>query len=235
MARTLIRIVYFTDKGKLIVNRLQAQGTDIIVEPKSDSASLSDWVAESFSTNIPLVFVGAIGIAVRSIGPFIESKLKDIPVLVIDELGINVIPILSGHYGQANDIALSLANILNANPVITTATDINDVFAVDVFARRNGLLIQEKDKIKEISTGLLNGNQASIRLDINYLGKGNVPRQVRIIDDGPADICLSDKGIGGSLNLIPKRLVLGIGCKRGKSFEALHDFVLYQENFQDLQ
>ena len=94
------------------------------------------------------MFICATGIVVRTIAPFVANKLTDSPVIVIDELGKNVIPLLSGHYGGANDIADILAKALGANLIITTATDINNLFAIDVFARDNGLKISNKDGIK---------------------------------------------------------------------------------------
>lgn len=71
----------------------------------------------------------------RTIAPFLKDKLTDSPVLVLDEAGNYVIPLLSGHVGGANEIALLLAELLGAVPVITTATDINNAFAIDVFAK----------------------------------------------------------------------------------------------------
>lgn len=84
-------------------------------------------------------FIGACGIAVRAIASSVNNKLKDSPVIVIDELGKFVIPILSGHVGGANELAVLLAALMNATPVITTATDINNKFAVDVLQRNAGL------------------------------------------------------------------------------------------------
>ena len=77
------------------------------------------------------------GIAVRSIAPFIQSKKKDPAVLVVDELGKFVISLLSGHLGGANELACLAADILQAIPVVTTATDLEGKFAVDVFAKQN--------------------------------------------------------------------------------------------------
>lgn len=96
-----------------------------------------------------LIFIGACGIAVRAIASSVNNKLKDSPVIVIDELGKFVIPILSGHVGGANELTVLLAAMMNATPVITTATDINNKFAVDVFAKKCRLAIVNKDGIAE--------------------------------------------------------------------------------------
>ena len=88
------------------------------------------------------VFVGATGIAVRLIAPWVKDKRQDPAVLVMDEEeGEFCIPLLSGHIGGANEQALYLSGKLSMTPVITTATDKNSCFAVDVFARKRDLLI----------------------------------------------------------------------------------------------
>ncbi|SDH30077.1 cobalt-precorrin 5A acetaldehyde-lyase [Pseudobutyrivibrio sp. 49] len=193
----LIRVVFFTDNGKKIADKLNKF---FIVEAKPEESSLSDWTKDCFEMHLPIVFIGSTGIAVRTIAPFISSKLKDSPVIVIDELGQNVIPILSGHFGGANELANIIGKALGADPVITTATDINNVFAVDVFAKKNGLLITDKSLIKKVSAKALKGEALDIK-----------ESEDEIVIEG--------------LRLIPKRLILGIGCKKGKPFEELKVFV----------
>lgn len=97
--------------------------------------SLSAWAGEQMAARHALIFIGACGIAVRAIAPWIMDKLHDSPVLVADEMGKYVIPLLSGHVGGANELAVRLAGALGAIPVITTATDLHDSFAVDIFAK----------------------------------------------------------------------------------------------------
>ena len=109
---------------------------------------LSEWTAENFQKSDALIFIGAVGIAVRAIAPHCKSKATDPAVIVLDERGRFSIPILSGHLGGANDLAKKLASICGAVPVITTATDIEGVFAVDEWAKAQNCHVLEPGRIK---------------------------------------------------------------------------------------
>ena len=110
-----------------------------------DFDRLSEIVDDTFNKFDALIFITATGIAVRMIAKHIESKLTDPAVLVIDELGQHVISLLSGHVGGANDLTLKIAEIINAEPIITTATDINNKIAI----KEGENLAKEEEKKKE--------------------------------------------------------------------------------------
>ncbi|MDD6550549.1 MAG: cobalamin biosynthesis protein [Lachnospiraceae bacterium] len=120
-------------------------------------------ISEAFSNKIPLIFIGAAGIAVRLIAPYIKDKTTDPAVLCMDEKGRFVIPLLSGHIGGANELAEHLAGELNATAVITTATDVNHTFAADLFAKDNGLGILNPSAIKTVSSKVLAGEILSVK------------------------------------------------------------------------
>ena len=156
------------------------------------------------------VFVGAAGIAVRAVAPFVRDKLRAPAVLVVDESGRFVIPLLSGHAGGANELARLLSERLSAIPVITTATDIHDVFSVDTFARQHHLSIVEKDEIKHLSGALLEGEPiGALTPECGFL--------------------ISGKPVGKpfthTLHLVPQDLVIGMGCRSGVSGDDLYRFV----------
>lgn len=113
-----------------------------------------------------IIFVGATGIAVRAIAPFICGKSVDPAVLVIDEAGRYVISLLSGHLGGANALARTAASLIDAEPIITTATDAESAFAVDTFAKENGFLLTDLQKAKEVSAKVLRGEKLRIYSDI---------------------------------------------------------------------
>ena len=133
-----------------------------------DPRSLCDIVGEWFTTSEAdaIIFVGATGIAVRAIAPFIHGKAVDPAVLVIDEAGRYVISLLSGHLGGANALARTAAALIEAEPVITTATDAESAFAVDTFAKENGFLLTDLRKAKEVSAKVLRGEKLRIYSDI---------------------------------------------------------------------
>ena len=140
--------VSFTENGSRlnqgIRDLLEREGVEVAAYTKERYAekygliplvtSLHDWTADMFDEKDALLFIGASGIAVRSIAPFVADKRKDPAVVVMDEKGQFVISLLSGHLGGANELTGKIANLTGAIPVITTATDVNGRFAVDIFA-----------------------------------------------------------------------------------------------------
>ena len=94
--------------------------------------SVKDLTGPFFSSEDALIYIGACGIAVRAIAPFLQDKTCDPCVLSIDEQGRYVISLLSGHIGGGNELAIQAASLLGAAPIISTATDLNHKFAVDV-------------------------------------------------------------------------------------------------------
>ncbi len=243
----ILKIVSFTDEGKKIQNLLtQKLGTHIWI-PRQKEESLEEWARDGFFKRLPLVFVGAAGIAVRTVAPFVRDKLSDSPVLVIDERGKFVVPILSGHFGGANEIALLIAKKVGALPVITTATDVEKKFAADVFARRNQLKILNRNAIKKVSEKILGGEKLRIwvspEIKIGGEMKKNPPENVEIaLAEENADIvvCCAEKlkiESDSRLFLASKTLCVGAGCKKGKTFEELKNFLLrtFSENHFNIE
>ncbi|MCD7746416.1 MAG: cobalamin biosynthesis protein [Lachnospiraceae bacterium] len=144
--------------------------------------SLKEWCGGLFASGADgIIFVGACGIAVRTIAPFIKSKTTDPAVLVVDEAGQFVISLLSGHIGGANRLAVQAAEILGATPVITTATDVNGKFAVDVFAKENALRIGSMRAAKEISAALLRGEKIGVLCEGRI--EGELPPELVLLED----------------------------------------------------
>ncbi|MGM9659092.1 MAG: cobalt-precorrin 5A hydrolase [Faecousia sp.] len=190
---------------------------------------------ESFVSSEILVFVGSCGIAVRKIAPFVRDKRTDPAVVCVDEKGTFVIPLLSGHIGGANALARRIAETLNATAVITTATDINRKFSVDTWATENGCAISSMKLAKAVSAAILEGN---IPLKSDFPISGSLPSGVIPGETGELGIYLTvteTEPFANTLRLIPKRLHLGIGCRRGMEKEAIQNAVeqVLQENHLD--
>lgn len=177
-----------------------------------------------------IIFVGATGIAVRAIAPFICGKTVDPAVLVIDEAGRYVISLLSGHLGGANALARTAASLIEAEPIITTATDAESAFAVDTFAKENGFLLTDLRKAKEVSAKVLRGEKLRIYSDIpmERLVQRPARHEAELVpaqEIDHADIVISyrthilkpaeksSQAIG--LRLIAKRVHVGLGARKG--------------------
>ncbi|MEY8338386.1 cobalt-precorrin 5A hydrolase [Lachnospiraceae bacterium 62-35] len=210
-----------------------------------------EWTRERFQDSQGIIYIGAVGIAVRLIAPWIQDKGKDSAVVVIDEKGKYAISLLSGHLGGANRLARQAAEALGAEPVITTATDLNSRFAVDVFAEENGLILTDRRLAKEISAEILDGG--CVRLFSDFPVVGQIPQELYILkeEDWKKGLDRREHGLaiaitaklGGTMGckgndeekgdshvlfLIPRCMVLGIGCRKGieesQIWEAVEEF-----------
>lgn len=220
----IIRICAFSSKGLETADKIKGLLKEHIVELREKSESLDIFVAASFYKRSPLIFVSACGIAVRAIAPFVNDKLYDSPVLVVDELGENVISLLSGHAGGANELARTVADRLGAHPVITTATDINGLFAADVFAVKNGLKIVNRKGIVKVSSAVLEKGAIAVAVDPKIdISDKDMPAEIKLIPFSSADKadmvitcddCREKKQEDSKLYLVPKELTVGVGCKK---------------------
>ncbi len=222
-----MHVICFTSQGEQLAARMTerfAKDTDTSLHIARGN-NAKEWTKSVFRKDNILVYIGATGIAVRAIAPLLRSKMTDPAVIVIDEKGKFVIPILSGHVGGANRWAQTIAASINATPVITTATDINRVFAVDTFAVENGYVICNPAKIKEVSASLLEGKTVGLVSDFEVVGK--LPKNISPEHDGDVKIRISEKflpvAMNKSLMLIPKCFHVGIGAKKNASPDDLHD------------
>lgn len=184
-----------------------------------------DFYGNIFRDADAVVFVCSCGIAVRKIAPFVKDKTLDPAVVVVDELGSFVIPILSGHIGGANELAGKLAKALGAVPVITTATDINHRFSVDTWAVKNGCIIRDMAMAKAVSGAILEEN---IPLCSDFPIVTEYPRGVVPGQSGEIGIFISWKEeapFSRTLQLIPPVLHLGIGCRKGMDASTIAEAV----------
>jgi len=180
-----------------------------------------DIYRERFSSMDALIFIGACGIAVREIAPYLVSKKTDPAVLCIDEKMQFVIPLLSGHIGGANDLARRLAAALGASAVITTATDVNGKFAADAWAAKNGCAISSMLLAKKVAAEIL---EHDVPLVSDFPIKGALPGGIVEKTQGALGIVIgycTKEPFAETLRLTPRVLRVGIGCRRDKDPEEL--------------
>ncbi|MDA8388725.1 MAG: precorrin-3B C(17)-methyltransferase [Nitrospiraceae bacterium] len=164
------------------------------------------------------IFIGAAGIAVRAIAPFIKDKNSDPAVIVMDERGGNVISLLSGHAGGANRLARQAADFLGGNPVITTATDVNSLTPVDVFAMRHALMIDPPGLLPAVSASHLRRKKLLVYSEYDI---GLPPDYEAAATPEEADLLITDRFLHPAgrkrpdLYLRPKDIALGIGFNSG--------------------
>ena len=145
-------------------------------------------VATQWGEHDAFVFIGAMGICVRTIAPLIGDKHTDPAVVCVDSLGKNVISVLSGHVGGANDLAREIAGLLGAEPVITTQSDNTDLWPLDTLARRFGWeLVEEDGDINPCIFAFVNRQPTALLLDIRDAGtdylERTLPDHVTLIGD----------------------------------------------------
>ena len=192
---------------------------------------------QAFGTSDLLVFVGACGIALRKIAPYVRDKRTDPAVVCVDEQGTFVISLLSGHIGGANGLTKTIAQAIGAVPVITTATDVNGKFSVDTWAAENGCVIDDMKLAKAVSAAILERNVPfSSALPVT----GRLPDGLTPEKTGDLGICVSfqeSTPFENTLRLIPRILHLGLGCRKGTPKETIAQAVdrVFRENRLDFR
>ena len=238
-------IVYFTTRGRKVAERVKdtmmSDGYCVCIRDKEKDKSLSKWTETAFLEYEMVVFVSATGIAVRTIAPFLKSKITDPGVVCIDDNGKFIIPLVSGHIGGANHMAEKLAEKLNGIPVVTTATDINGRIAIDSWAKDNNLIIEDMNLAKECAMRLLEGKPVAMvsMLPVKVNAKGielifspkinpmgdltefGDKLNYKKYDFGINISWRTDNYFRHELKLVPKGLILGIGCRKGTKKETI--------------
>ncbi|MBQ8687660.1 MAG: cobalt-precorrin 5A hydrolase [Ruminococcus sp.] len=232
-----IAVISVTEKGRRLSRRVESLLSRqhmvnrycFIRHTDEDAADFSDIygiTSNIFTAYHALIFICACGIAVRSIAPHIRSKDRDPAVVVLDDCGRFAIPVLSGHLGGANRLAEILAEKTGMLAIITTATDVGGQFSPDSFAKANQLLITDLKVAKKIAAAVLSGEKIGLYSDYSCR---NLPPD--IVEDTMCrtGVCISADPSKApfpvTLNLIPRNIVIGIGCKRGTSCDAIERHV----------
>ena len=172
------------------------------------------------------IFVAATGAVVRIIEGKFKSKDTDPAVITVDDHANFVISLLSGHLGGANEECKKIANGIGAIPVITTASDVGGKIAVDTLSQKIKAKLESLDDAKRVTSLIVNGENVSIHL--------------------PKNIVENDKNCSGAIivsnrknieisKIIPKNIILGIGCKRNTTKEKIIEKINYVMETQNLE
>ena len=228
---------------KIAIISVSQKGYDLSFKIKefldSDSTILKcDIYFKDVKNNFNLLFyeydaiiaIMASGILIRSISNLIKSKVSDPAIINIDDSGFFVISMLSGHLGGANKLANKIASLINATPVVTTSTDVNNKLGIDVLARDLYLTIDNTKEILFFNKAILEGNEISFTINSNgnydylfgYLNRNTLEINVSIyfsskINNNEIEV----KYDNHEIILKPRKMVFGIGCKRGKSSDKI--------------
>lgn len=239
-----VALVAITDRGFATAKRL-SEGIPVTTEREIylhkkalDENVQNETIFERLSDVMPmlwheysvLIFVMATGIVVRQIASFIDRKDRDPAILVLDEEGKFIIPLLSGHLGGANAWATYLAEQIGASAVITTASDVRGMVAPDEYARRYGWKVEPINHLPSVNRLLL--EQGFLKVWSSYMVNADCEwlndkhyhflseserKEANVILDAFLEPTISDDCI----YLVPPILSIGVGCRRGVSKEAV--------------
>lgn len=258
--RNKYAVVAITKHGVGIARRLGAalDGTDIFYTDKFAcgdedkcgirlfSGSVKELLPGLFAAYDGLICIISLGAVVRMIAPLLKDKRTDPAVVVVDDKAEHAISVLSGHLGGANELTRRVASILGARPVITTASDVRQTIAVDVFGREFGWEWESSDKLTPVSAAVVNEEPVAIVQESGETGwwpEGRpLPKNITVYDSiasamaarpaaalivthrllEPEEEALLQNGV----LYRPKVIALGIGCNRGTSAEEIEAVIL---------
>ena len=227
-------VITFTEKGDQIAKILASSfNIDLYSKKKQSDFNFKEVSKNVMENYRGVIFISSTGIAVRAIAPYVKSKDVDPAVLVIDNSCNYVISLLSGHLGGANELTLKVSKLLESQAIITTATDNLGIYAPDMIAKDNGLIIEDLKKAKDISALLVEGKKIGF-----FDEKGIVQTPAGYssnLEDISGLLCISssesiDNHLKGdivpTLKLIRRNIVLGIGCRKDFSTQKMQQTVL---------
>ena len=250
-----IAILSITNNGRELALRIKEIMKDVDVffikkdtDYKNDEVivvnkGLKEFIPQIFDKYDYLVFIMATGIVVRTIAPLIISKFSDPAILVMDEKGNNIISLLSGHMGGANEMTLYMSDLINSHPVITTATDVNKKSSLDMIAKKlNGHIDDFRDNVLKINSMLVNNEEVHLYIDGNY----KINHNGFTLYDEKTDldkvrnlvIVTNKKDINKILNknienlnekiikVTPKDIVIGVGCKKNTNSDHMKNSLM---------
>jgi len=233
-------IITYSDAGYLLAHQLLTLGFEGRIILKDNNTS----IATLFAKHQSLVFIGALGICVRQIAPHLQNKATDPAIINIDVNGQFVQPVVSGHVGGANDLAVQIAHLLGATPIITTVSDTTQLWPLDVLPRRFGWKMETSGNLTHLTGMFVNGEPTALLLEVRDKGtlylETSLPEHVKLfyrssdIDETQFSVILAVTPYIHSFGKTciyyrPAIVHMGMGCQ--KEVNPLH---LVEATFQKL-
>lgn len=203
--------------------------------------NLDEIVKNTFKEYDYIIFIMATGIVVRSIAKHIKNKFEDPAILVMDDRGQNVISLLSGHIGGANEMTINISEMIGANSVITTATDVNKKASLDMIAKTLNAHIEDfRENVKNVNSLLVNAKEVLMYIDGDYEVDTRGFKVINSLDNSRFEIeefktlvVISNKNKIEALDasiantrqfikVIPRDIVVGIGCRKETDTHLLY-------------
>ncbi len=244
----MLAIVIYSKPAESIANSLCLHLTNATIYQSPDEKT----IYTLFETSKAMIFIGALGICVRTVAPFIKDKRRDPAVINIDIHGQYVQPVISGHIGGANQLSRDIAAILGAVPVITTVSDTQMLWSLDLLPRQYGWKLEPHPHLTRLMAAFVNREPTALLLEVRDNGtlsmESNVPEHVTIFyDSAMLDASkfkviiaitpfLHDFGMQ-TLYFRPAMLVLGVGCQKetdGNILKQQIDHTLIKEGLSPL-
>ena len=174
-----VAIIQISEAGQKIAHTLEREFSANVIRRQEVGKRWKDFDA--------FVFIGAMGICVRTIAPYIKNKHEDPAVVCVDSLGLNVISVLSGHVGGANELTRDIASLISAREVITTQSDNACLWALDTFEKRFNWPVASDDEMNDCIFAFVNRKPTALLLEVrddgtDYL-EATKPEHVTIIHD----------------------------------------------------
>lgn len=238
-------IILVSESSLSIAKALQAEIADSKIYTKHDIEGCvrigryDDVVTYYFASSSPMIFIGALGICVRTIAPYVMDKYSDSAVVCVDGTGKFAIPVLSGHVGGANDLARHVASVIGAEVIVTTRSDNESLWALDTIGKDYGWVVYAED-MNACIAHFVNRKPTALLLDVKdkgteYLERtapahvkvfyefGQIPQDEfgLIINVGPFEY--QSKSM--ILEYRPKVLHIGAGCRKGCSLDGVAGYV----------
>lgn len=230
-------VIAITINGLELAKRLRSEFPDVVIytlpkfvdaNTKSIEGELSSFTGELFKRHKTLIFIMATGIVVRCIAQHLGDKTSDPAVVGMDEQGRYAISLLSGHLGGANAAAALISEAIGSEAVVTTASDRQGVLSVDMIAQKHNLKIASMHDAKTLTAMMVNGKKIAWRNE-SCIDLPSYFECSELECDGV--VVVSNEIVRSDIpaaQLIPKNIIIGVGCRRGVTGETIIQFISEQ-------